>query len=84
MATDVRNDLADFEASARECLDDQSYGVVADALNSYRRRQEQLQRLRGELAPALEQSRRGESKEIDFEEFLAEARRRAAEKGIPD
>ena len=84
MSGETSSELDAFRSFAHERLDAESYRVVEDTLALYRQRQTELERLRQELRPALEQSARGESKEIDFEEFKAAARQRLAEKGITD
>jgi hypothetical protein len=82
MSGDTASELDAFQSFAQERLDAESYRVVENTLALYRERQRQLERLREELRPALEQSERGESREIDFEQFKAVARQRLADKGI--
>jgi len=84
MAGEFSKELEAFDAFAREQLDSHSYCVVADVLQLYHQRQEELERLRDEIRPALLQSQRGESKEVDFEQLKATGRQRLAEEGLAD
>ena len=84
MSGDTASELDAFESFAHERLDAESYQVVEHTLAQYRQRQRELERLREELRPALEQSRRGESRELDFDQLIAEERARLAEEGITD
>ena len=84
MSGDTASELDAFQSFAHERLDAESYRVVESTLALYRERQRELERLREELRPALEQSERGESREIDFEQLMEEGRRRLAEEGITD
>jgi hypothetical protein len=49
-----------------------------ESVAAFREYQAELQRLRAELAPALERARRGEGREIDFDELLRRCRERYA------
>ena len=78
------DDLEQFQAFAQQHLDAESYGVVANALTLYQQRQREIQRLREQIEPALAESRRGESKEIDFEKLKAACRQRLSQNPTED
>jgi len=84
MAANRPDELEAFQLFAQEQLDNDSYGVVASILNQYRLRQDEIRRLREEIRPAVAQSERGESREIDFEQLKSKGRQRLAEEGISD
>ncbi len=84
MSIDSSKELEAFRAFAQEQLDGAGYTFVADVLALYRQRQEEVERVRGQIEPALAQSERGQSREIDFEQLKAKGRQRLAEEGFTD
>ena len=55
-----------------------------DSVRHFRAYQEELKKFRSDTEVSLEQSRRGESKPLDDEAFMARVRKRLAEEGISD
>ncbi len=84
MSVEPSKDLEAFRAFAQDQLDGAGYTVVANVLTLYRQRQEEIERVRGKIEPALAQADRGQSREIDFEQLKAKGRQRLAEEGVTD
>ena len=55
-----------------------------ESVKAFRAYQDDLQRLRQDIQPALERSLQGESEPLDIEDVKARGRKRLAEKGITD
>ena len=55
-----------------------------ESVKAFRAYQDDLQRLRQDIQPALERSLHGESEPLDIEDVKARGRKRLAEKGITD
>ena len=53
-----------------------------ESVAEFREYQKQLQRLRNELRPALEEHQRGEGSEIDISDIMERNRQRLANQGI--
>ena len=84
MATDVPNELEAFRDFIDHELARGSDASVDELIEKYRQRRSELERLRQELKPALEQSQRGESQPLDAEALKKRVRDRLAEKGVTD
>ncbi len=85
IATDVRADLEDFVRFLTRKLErGKSTFTVEQSAEEFRLYQAERDRLREEIRPALERSRRGESLPLDIEAMKAEVTRRLAAKGIVD
>jgi len=84
-ATDVRADLEDFVRFLTRKLErGKANFAVEQSVEEFRLYQAERDRLREEIRPALERSRRGESLPLDVEAMKAEVTRRLAAKGIVD
>lgn len=57
---------------------------VPEVLAEYEEYRVEVEQLREEIRPALEASLRGETKEIDWDEFYRKGRERLAARGISD
>ena len=57
---------------------------VDESLVVFRQYQQELERLREEIRPALEQSARGESEPLDIQKLKTEVTKSLAEKGITE
>lgn len=55
-----------------------------ESVKAFRAYQRELERLKKEIAPAVERSKRGESRELDFEAIKDEVTQRLAQRGITD
>jgi hypothetical protein len=79
-------DLASFHLFVGERLLQQGFAELTpeQSVEEFRAYQRDLERLRDELAPALEQVHRGEATEIDMEKLITEGRERLAQKGVTD
>ena len=85
MATQSSTELESF----RRFLTEQLQGGNAklspeESVKAFRAYQDDLQRLRQDIQPALERSLQGESEPLDIEDVKARGRKRLAEKGITD
>ena len=83
MSTSDPGEIADFQAFLN-AADAAGFETLDQAVSAFRERQSQFQRLRGEIQSALEESRRGESAEIDYDEVKRRCRERLGERGIYD
>lgn len=84
-ATDLQADLEDFvRFLSRELERGKVAFSVEQSVEEFRLYQLERDRLREEIRPALERSRRGESLPMDIEAMKAEVTRRLAAKGIVD
>jgi hypothetical protein len=79
-------ELAAFHLFVGERLLQQGFAELSpeQSVEEFRAYQRDLERLKEELGPAIEQIRQGQASEIDIEEFIAEGRERLAEKGVTD
>ena len=87
MATELKTqtDLEAFHKFIGELLKKGKRKLpVEESLVVFRKYQQELERLREEIRPALERSLRGESKPFDPEDILRRAKERLVEKGITD
>jgi hypothetical protein len=87
MATDLetQTDLEAFHKFIGELLKKGKRNLpVAESLVVFREYQQELERLREEIRPALEQSARGESEPLDIEKLKTEVTNSLAEKGISE
>ena len=87
MATDIetQTDLEAFHKFIGELLKKGKQKLpVEESLVVFREYQQELERLREEIRPALERSLRGESKPFDPEDIIRRAKKRLAEEGITD
>ena len=87
MATDLetQTDLEAFHKFIGELLKKGKRKLpVEESRADFREYQQELERLREEIRPALERSLRGESKPFDPEDIIRRAKERLAEKGITD
>ena len=87
MATDIetQTELEAFHKFIGELLKKGKRKLPAEeSLVAFREYQQELERLRKEIRPALERSLFGESKPFDPEDIIRRAKERLAEKGITD
>ena len=85
MATDTVTELEAFHKFLGERLKNGRCKLsVEQSVEAFRAYQRELQTLRQDLAPALEESARGNSAPLDIEQLKAEVREALAEKGITD
>ncbi|MCH7987604.1 MAG: hypothetical protein IID46_00480 [Planctomycetes bacterium] len=87
MATEleIQTDLEAFHKYVGELLKKGKRKMtVEDSLAGFREYQKDLDRLREEIRPALEQSARGESEPLDIEKLKTEVTNSLAEKGISE
>ena len=87
MATDIetQTDLEAFHKFLGELLKKGKRKLpVEESLVAFRQYQQELERLREEIRPALEQSARGESEPLDIQKLKTEVTKSLAEKGITE
>ncbi|MCH7987606.1 MAG: hypothetical protein IID46_00490 [Planctomycetes bacterium] len=87
MATDLetQTDLEAFHKFIGELLKKGKRKLpVEESLVVFREYQQELERLREEIRPALERAAKGEGKEIDLEDILRRGRERLAKEGVSD
>ena len=87
MATDLetQTDLEAFHKFIGELLKKGKRKLpVEESLVAFREYQQELERLREEIRPALERATKGEGKELDLEDILRRGRERLAKEGVSD
>ena len=87
MATDLetQTDLEAFHKFVGELLKKGKRKLpVQESLVAFREYQQELERLREEIRPALERAAKGEGKEVDLEDILRRGRERLAKEGVSD
>lgn len=85
MATDLtqQNEVEAFRRFLCEELENSSaYNSLDEAVEAFRGYRRDLERFKKDIQPALEQSARGESKELDIEDVIARGMKRAADRGL--
>jgi hypothetical protein len=78
------SEIQQFAEFVEHELDETRGRVVEEALLLFRRRQEEIARLRQELAPALARFHAGEREPLDMEAIIRAGRDRLAREGIVD
>ena len=77
MATESPSELEAFQAFLNRQLADGDPGLTPEeSVEAFRAYQRDLERLREEIGPALERSRRGESEPLDMDDIKARGRKR--------
>ncbi len=85
MATAEENEVLAFYRFLREQIDrGESEMTVQASVEAFRAYQRDVARLRGHLAPSIEQARRGESKRLDAEAVIERVNSRLSEEGIAE
>ena len=87
MATDLetQTDLEAFHKFIAELLKKGKRKLpVEESVVAFREYQQELERLREEIRPALERAAKGEGKEVDLEDILRRGRERLAKEGVSD
>jgi hypothetical protein len=85
MATDLRCELEEFHRYlGRELERGNGVLTIEQAVVEFRAYQEELQRCREAIRPALEASLRGESEPLDMEAIWREVERRLTQQGVPE
>ena len=85
MSTETQTDIEIFyEFLGRQLADGRKKLTPEESVQLFRAWQRDVERLRAELQPALEQSARGESEPLDAEALKKKIRDRLAEQGITD
>lgn len=85
MTTQSSTELESFHRFLTEQLQG-GYAELSpeESVKAFRAYQDDLQRLRQDVRPALQRSLQGESEPLDIEDVKARGRQRLAEKGITD
>ena len=87
MATDfeTQTDLEAFHKFVGELLKKGKRKLpLEESLVAFREYQQELERLRDEIRPALERAAKGEGKKVDLEDILRRGRERLAKEGVSD
>ncbi|MGH7202214.1 MAG: hypothetical protein ACREJB_16535 [Planctomycetaceae bacterium] len=85
MTTELRTELQAFHRFLDQKLKDGKTELSPEeSVAAFRAYQRDLERLRRDIQPALDQIARGEARPIDFDEFIRKGRERLAEEGITD
>ncbi len=83
MATTSLSELEAFHRFLGEPLTEGQYDLsVEESLAAFRAHQQEIQQLREELRPALQESARGESQPLDVEQLKDQVTQALSEKGI--
>ena len=85
MASDLASDWTDFNQFISRRIEDQQPGkTLEESLAEFRAYQRDLEAIRAKLKVSLEQSARGESAELDDEEFWKRVDKQLDDLGIPE
>lgn len=85
MSTDVKQDLREFHSFIGRQLENGGAAMtVEDSVTEFRAYQEELERCREAIRPALESSLRGESTPLDMREIIGEVTAQLQSEGIAD
>jgi hypothetical protein len=78
-------EIEQFQDFLRERIQEGAADLTPEkAVQEFRAYQDELERCRREIQPALESSLRGESQPLDIEDVIARGRQRFAEKDAAD
>lgn len=85
MATEPQTELQAFHRFLGQQLESQRSDMsVEDSVRAFRSYQQDLEQLRADIRPALDEIERGEASELDYDVLKVRIAGRLAEKGITD
>ena len=85
MSTETPSELEMFHGFLGQQLRDGTRDLsVEESVQAFRRYQQELQRFKTEIQPALAESQSGQSQPLDVEQIIARGMERAAKKGLSD